>query len=350
MDEILFRVEGRIGRVHLNQPKSFNALTKEMCIGLRAQLQAWADDPAIEAVIVTAEGDRAFCAGGDIRKLYEAGKAGDPGARRFFWHEYRLDVTVHDFPKPYISLIDGIVMGGGVGISVHGSHRVMTERVLFAMPETGVGLFPDVGATAFLRDCPIGVGMYLALTGARLKTADTLYAGIGTVFVPSALLRELTAALAKADLSGDARAKVDAVIARFAADPGPPDLRDHANVIDRAFASASVEAIIQTLRAEDGYFAIETADVIESKSPTSLKVTHRQLTRPLPQTFAEVMRMEYRMACHFLAGHDFFEGIRAAVIDKDRSPKWRPAKLEDVDAAAVEANFAPLGSGELSYD
>jgi enoyl-CoA hydratase len=350
VDEILFGAEGRIGRVHLNQPKSFNALTKQMCIDFRAQLLAWADDPAIGAVVVTAEGDRAFCAGGDIRKLYEAGRAGDPGARQFFWHEYRLDVAVREFPKPYVSLIDGIVMGGGVGISVHGSHRVMTERALFAMPETGIGLFPDVGATVFLRNCPSGVGMYLALTGARLKTADTLYAGIGTAFVPSTRLRDLTEALRTADLSVDGKAKVEALIARFANDPGPSDLRDHANVIGRAFAGSSVEEIIRRLRAEDGYFAIDTADVIESKSPTSLKVTHRQLTRPLPNTFSEVMRMEYRMACHFLEGHDFFEGIRAAVIDKDRSPKWRPAKLAGVDAAAIEAHFAPLHGGELSYD
>jgi enoyl-CoA hydratase len=192
--------------------------------------------------------------------------------------------------------------------------------------------------------------MYLALTGARLKAADALHARIATAFVPSARLRALSEALAQADLSGDGRAKVDAVVARFAADPGAADIRDHANVIDRAFGAPSVEETIRSLRAEDGYFAIETADAIEAKSPTSLKVTHRQLTRPLPGTFADVMRLEYRMACHFLDGHDFFEGIRAAVIDKDRSPKWRPAKLADVDDAVVEAYFAPLARGELGYD
>jgi enoyl-CoA hydratase len=350
MEEVLFRIDGQVGRVHLNQPKSFNALTKEMCIALRDRLVAWADDPAVAAVVVTAEGDRAFCAGGDIRKLYDSGRAKDPDTHLFFWHEYRLDVAVHDFPKPYVSLIDGIVMGGGVGISVHGSHRVLTERALFAMPETEIGLFPDVGATTFLRACPPGVGMYLALTGARLKAADALYAGIGTHFVPSARLRDLSTALAAADLAGDARAGVNAVIARFAADPGPPDLRDHANVIARAFVAPLVEAVLQSLRAEDGYFAIDTADVVESKSPTSLKVTHRQLTRPLPGDFRKVMQLEYRMACHFLENHDFFEGIRAAVIDKDRSPKWRPARLADVGAADVEAYFAPLAGGELSYN
>jgi enoyl-CoA hydratase len=202
----------------------------------------------------------------------------------------------------------------------------------------------------FLRQGPPGVGMYLALTGTRLKTADAIYAGIGTVHVPSARLDELVATLVAADFDGDARAAVDAAIARFAADPGPPDLRDHANVIECAFAAPTVEGILGALREEDGYFAIETADVVETKSPTSLKVTHRQLTRPLPGSFAEVMRMEYRMACHFLRGHDFFEGIRAAVIDKDRVPKWRPHCLADVTAADVEAYFASLDAGELRFD
>jgi enoyl-CoA hydratase len=350
MDEILFRVEGEVGRVHLNQPKTFNALTKGMCIELRARLIAWASDPSVKAVVVTAEGERAFCAGGDIRQLYESGRAGDPETRMFFWHEYRLDVAVHDFPKPYISLIDGIVMGGGVGISVHGSHRVMTERALFAMPETGIGLFPDVGGTVFLRDCPGGIGMYLALTGARLKAADAIHAGIGTAYVPKARLRDLTEALTRAELGDDPRAAVDAIIGRFAADPGPPEIRDHAQVIDDTFAEPSVAAIVAALRATDGYFAIETADIIAAKSPTSLAVAHRQLTQPLPPTFADVMRLEYRMACRFLESHDFFEGIRAAVIDKDRAPKWRPARLAEVDPVAVEAYFAPLGADELRFD
>jgi enoyl-CoA hydratase len=350
MDEILFRVEGRVGRIHLNQPKTFNALTKEMCIEFRARLLAWAADPAVDAVVVTAAGDRAFCAGGDIRRLYEAGRAGDPETRMFFWHEYRLDAAVHDFPKPYVSLIDGIVMGGGVGISVHGSHRVVTERALFAMPETGIGLFPDVGGTVFLRNCPGGIGLYLALTGARLKAADAIHAGIATAYVPKARLGELAEALSRADFGEGPRAAVDANIARFAADPGAPEIRDHAPVIDRAFAQPSVAAIVAALRAADGYFAIDTTDVIAAKSPTSLAVTYRQLTRPLPPTFAEVMRLEYRMACRFLEGHDFFEGIRAAVIDKDRTPKWRPASLAEVDAAAVEAYFAPLGADELRFN
>ena len=168
------RRDGQVGRVHLNSPATFNALSKQMCIEFRRTLLDWAEDDGVKAVVVTGEGDRAFCAGGDIQALYAAKQAGDPSVTEFFWHEYRLDDAVHCFPKPYVALIDGIVMGGGVGVSVHGSHRIMTERTLFAMPETGIGLFPDVGATEFLPRCPGALGMYLALTGAQLKAADAI--------------------------------------------------------------------------------------------------------------------------------------------------------------------------------
>lgn len=345
---IAFAADGALGRVELNAPATFNALTREMCIAFRARLLEWADDPAIGAVAVSGAGERAFCAGGDIRALYASRQAGDGTASSFFWHEYRLDHAVHEFPKPYVALVDGIVMGGGVGISVHGSHRVMTERTLFAMPECGIGLFPDVGGTAFLPRAPGELGMYLALTGARLKAADAIHAGIGTHFVPSAKLPALVERLAACDLSaGDAA--VDAALAEFAEDPGPVQIREHARVIDRCFSAATVPGIVDALEAEDGYFAIETADTLRSKSPTSMLVTHRQLRGGAGLDFEAVMRREYRMACAFLAGHDFFEGIRAAVIDKDRKPRWDPARLEDIGVADVERYFAPVAR-ELSFD
>ena len=347
-DLIEFGVRGGLGRVHLNAPATFNALTRQMCVAFREKLLEWADDPAIGAVVVSGAGDRAFCAGGDIRALYDSRMAGDDTTNMFFWDEYRLDYAVHEFPKPYVALVDGIVMGGGVGISVHGSHRIMTERTTFAMPECGIGLFPDVGGTAFLPRAPGELGMYLALTGARMKAADAIHAGIGTHYMPSAKQDALLECLANADPAGGVDA-VDAVVAAFAEDPGPVQIREHARVIDRCFSASSVPGIVDALEAEDGYFAIETADTLRTKSPTSMLVTHRQLRGGDGLDFGAVMRREYRMACAFLDGHDFFEGIRSAVIDKDRNPRWNPARLEDVGETDVARYFAPV-ERELSFD
>ena len=347
-EPLQLRRDGDIGRIHLNSPGTFNALSTQMCIDFRQALLEWAEDDAIKAVVVTGEGDRAFCAGGDIRALYAAKQEGDPDAYRFFWHEYRLDHAVHSFPKPYIAVIDGIVMGGGVGVSVHGSHRIMTERTLFAMPETGIGLFPDVGATEFLPRCPGELGMYLALTGARLKAADAIHAGIGTHYVPSDKLPAFEERLGTADLAGG-MAAIDALLAGIAETPGPVQIREHKSVIDGCFTAPSVAAIIAALEAEDGYFAIEAADELRTKSPTSLMVTHHQLRNGSGLDWPEIMRREYRMACAFLDGHDFFEGIRAAVIDKDRKPRWDPARIDDVTDETVAAYFAPR-ERELSLD
>ncbi len=339
---------GGIGRVHLNSPGTFNALSKEMCIAFRRALLGWVGDDDVKAVVVTSEGDGAFCAGGDIQALYAAKQAGDPNISDFFWHEYRLNHAVHSFPKPYVAVVDGIVMGGGAGVSVHGSHRIVTERTLFAMPETGIGLFPDVGATEFLPRCPGALGMYLALTGARLKAADAIHAGIGTHFVPSGKVADLVDRLAAADLGAGTRA-IDAIVAGAAESPGPVQIREHARVIDACFAAPDVPAIIAALEEADGYFAIETAEELRTKSPTSLLVTHRQLGEGAGLGWEEIVRREYRIACAFLDGHDFFEGIRAAVIDKDRKPRWDPARLDDISEAAVAACFAPL-ERELEFD
>ncbi len=342
-DDILFRVDGGLGRVHLNAPGTFNSLTREMCVTFREHLVRWRHDPAIAAVLVTAEGGRAFCAGGDIRRLYEIGRTDPIEGRTFFWHEYRLDHAVHEFPKPYVALVDGIVMGGGGGIAVHGSHRIVTEKTRFALPECGIGRFPDVGATEFLDRAPGALGRYLGHTGARLKAADTILAGFGTHFVPSDRLDQLAAGLA------DNRAEIDAYIEGFAEDPGTPPLDEHRHLIDRHFAAATVADIIAGLDAEDGYWAIETSDDLREKSPTSLAVTQRQLRRGRGLDFDAIMGMEYRMACAFLAGHDFFEGIRAAVIDKDRKPQWNPDKLDGVSDDAVAAYFAAVDP-ELELD
>lgn len=346
--DILFEDTGALGRITLNRPGVLNALTLEMARRLDARLVEWGADGRIGAVVIEGAGGRAFCAGGDIRALYEAmGRPGDPLPVEFYRDEYVLNHRVFSFPKPYIALIDGVVMGGGVGVSVHGSHRVATENLLFAMPETGIGLFPDVGGTYFLSRMPGGLGMYLALVGARLGAADALYCGVATHHVPRERLADLAAALAATPFGGDARGAASAAIARFAADPGPPPLADHRAEIDRCFAAGSVEEIIAALAADGGEWAKATLAVIETKSPTSLKVTHRQLREGARLDFAAAMRLEYRLSQRFCAGHDFAEGVRAAVIDKDAAPKWRPDRLEEVTPAAVDAYFAPLAGGDL---
>ena len=334
--EVLFETRGRAGIVTLNRPAALNALTLAMVRRIHPQLAAWATDPGVHRVVIRAAGERAFCAGGDIRQLYDWGRAGDPRFLAFYREEYLLNAFIKSYPKPYVALVDGIVMGGGVGVSVHGSHRVATERTVFAMPETGIGLFPDVGGTFFLPRCPGETGMYLGLTGSRLKAADCLYAGIATHYVPHDRLDELTRRLC----SGDS---VEASLAAVAGEPAEPgSLAMHRGVIDRHFLRHSVEDILASLDGEPGEWAARTAAAMRSKSPTSLKICFRQLRAGLTLDFAGCMRLEYRIVNRIPLGHDFFEGIRAVVVDKDQRPAWRPASLAEVSAAAVDAYFAPL--------
>ena len=340
MDEILFDAVGAVGRVTLNRPKALNALTLAMTRQLDARLIDWAADDRIAAVVVEGAGDRAFCAGGDIRALYASMTTpGDRFSATFYREEYTLNHRIHAYPKPYIALIDGVVMGGGVGVSVHGSHRVVTENVLFAMPETGIGLFPDVGATHFLPRMPGALGMYLGLTGARLRAADVMYAGIGTHYVPRERLSELVDALLARP--------VDDCLAGFAADAGEPPLAEHRAAIDRCFAGATIEAILAALEVEGTEWAEATRATLATKSPTSLKVTVRQLRAGAALDFAAAMRLEYRLSQRFCADHDFAEGIRSVVIDKDNAPQWRPASLADVTEADVDAHFQAPPDGEL---
>jgi enoyl-CoA hydratase len=344
-DDIKFERRGAIGLVTLDRPKALNALTLPMIRAYAPRLAAWAADPGVAAAVMRGAGERAFCAGGDIRAIWEAGRASDaPIHRDFFREEYRLNRAIHRLAKPHIALLDGIVMGGGVGLSVHGSHRVATERTLFAMPETGIGLFPDVGGSYFLSRCPGEIGMYLALTGHRLKAADLIHAGIATHVMTSARLDELIAAL------GEVGAGVDGAIARFAVPAGDAPLAAHRAAIDRCFAAPSVEAILDALMAEGSDWARATHSVLLKMSPTSLKVTYRQVRLGRDLDFEACMVMEYRMIQRFMAGHDFFEGVRAAIVDKDQAPRWQPDSLAAVGAADVDAYFAPLGARDLTFD
>ena len=354
-DEVLFERRGPLGHITLNRPTALNALTLEMSLAIERQLTEWAADDDIKAVVVVGapreDGKVPFCAGGDIQAIYKG--RDDPErsfAKSFFWHEYRLDRQIQHYPKPYIALIDGVVMGGGVGVSVNGSHRVMTEAATFAMPETGIGLFPDVGGTYFLPRCPGRIGMFLALTGTRLKWADACHVGVATHAVARERLAALEDALIVANWSGDAQATATQAIEGFAGELGEPALASLRARIDPLFAQSSVEWIVRALEAEADDWAAGLLETLRSKSPTSLKVTFRQIVIGARLDYDDCMRLEYRLARRFAAGHDFYEGIRAVVIDKDNAPRWDPARLEEVSESAVQAYFMPLDDGDLEFD
>ena len=346
-DEILFERRGSAGIVTLNRPAALNAVTHDMVRRLRAQLDAWADDPAVTRVVVTANGERAFSAGGDIRHLYELGKAGRHEEALQFWRdEYPLNVAIKRYCKPYVALIDGIVMGGGVGISVHGSHRVAGDKFSFAMPEVGIGFFPDVGATWFLPRMPGEIGAFCALTGERFGIGDALAAGIATHRVPSERFPELLELLC-------GTVSVDSVLAPFAepADGGP--IMRRMDAIGRLFKGDRVEDILAALDREaafgrgDADWAGKTANTIRGKSPVSLKIALAQVRRGGALDFEACMRTEFRIVSRVIHGHDFYEGVRAVIVDKDNKPRWQPTTLAEVSEAEVERHFAPLGADEL---
>ncbi len=359
-DDILFGREGGVATVTLNRPQALNAFTLGMYRRFDPMLRAWADDPAVHAVVISGAGERAFCAGGDIRAIYEAGR-GISGNRDltsvFFREEYELIRHIHRYAKPYVAIIDGITMGGGVGVSVNGAYRVATEKTLLAMPETGIGLFPDVGATRFLNLCPGHVGRYLGLTGARLGPADALYCGFATHFAPRELVPRLVDALGHiAWRAREEAAQVEETLAAFHADPGDPPLASRRAAIDRCFAGETVEAVLAALAreaeaaGEDGEWAAQTRAGLLAKSPTSLKVALRQLIVGRGYDIEAALALEYRLTQHFMVGHDFYEGVRAVVVDKDQKPRWHPATLADISEAMVETYFSPLGDGEMRFD
>ena len=346
-DEILIERRGAAGIVTLNRPKALNAVTHGMVVALRTQLDRWADDDALTRVVITAAGDRAFSAGGDIRALYELGRAGRYDEALQFWRdEYPLNAAIKNYRKPYVALIDGIAMGGGVGVSVHGSHRVAGDRFSFAMPEVGIGFFPDVGATWFLPRMPGELGAYCALTGERFAIADAIAGGIATNRVSSfrfpALLEGLTGTVS-----------VDAVLSAFNEPVGEGTITRRRATIDRLFAGDMVENILAALDREaasggvDAQWAEKTAAVIRTKSPLSLKLGLAQVRRGKAWDFDTCMRMEFRIVSRIIHGHDFYEGVRAVIVDKDNKPRWQPATLAEVSEADVERHFAPLGASEL---
>ncbi len=346
--EVLFDVQHGLGLITLNRPKALNALTLDMIRELDRVLPVWEADPAVKAVVLRGAGERAFCAGGDVAGLYREAQDDPSGTLRrdFFREEYIVNRRVHRYRKPWISLIDGIDMGGGVGLSVHGSHSIATEKFLFAMPETAIGLFPDVGGGYFLCRLRGALGLFLALTGHRLKVADALWAGIVQAHVPSARLPDLVAALGAADLSGEtAWRQVDAVVATFATDPGAPALPAIMEDIDRCFSAVTMQEIVTRLRNRNDDWAQKQLAVLSKMSPTSMKVTVEQLRRCANRSFEDTMTIEYRLSQVCMRpGHDFFEGVRALLIDKDQAPKWNPPTIEGVTAQMVEAHFDPVAN------
>jgi enoyl-CoA hydratase len=335
--EVIVRMEGAVGRLTLNRPQALGALTTNMCRLMIDALLAWRDDRRIEAVLIDHAGERGFCAGGDIRALADSVAGDGVAARAFFFIEYRLDHLIFTYPKPVITVMDGVTMGGGVGISWPAAYRIVTERTLFAMPETGIGLFPDVGGSWFLPRLHGGAGAWLALTGARLKAAGCEILGIATDVVPAARLPDLKAAIVS-----DPGA-IETILTELESDPGRSEMIEHHDEIDRLFAGETVEAMCEALGADGSEWAASQLAIMRTKSPLSLKTALRQIRAGAAMTdFSEALAMEMRIATRIVAAHDFTEGVRAVIRDKDNTPRWDPATLDGVTGVMLDAVFAPL--------
>ena len=338
MSDVLIETRGQLGLITLNRPQALNALNDAMVDGMQAGLLRFRDDPAITRVAIRGVGGKAFCAGGDIRLMHEYGQTGRHAVALDFWaREYRLNTFIKRFPKPYIALIDGIVMGGGVGVSLHGSHRFAGPNTLFAMPEVGIGFFPDVGATYALPRLPGAFGMYLALTGARLKRGDVVGLGLATHAIRGGVEEEILAALA----AGDA---VEAVAAQFGEPAGDTPVMARAADINQLFDQPDLAAIMAGLAAAapQSPFAAELMAGMAKRSPMSMALAFEQIRRGASLDFEAAMVLEFRIVSRIVHGHDFYEGVRALIIDKDNQPRWQPDTLSGLDPAAIAAHFAPL--------
>jgi enoyl-CoA hydratase len=336
-DDLLTRVDGKAGRIGLNRPSSIHALSLEMCHAMSAALSAWQDDDSVGVVIIDHAEGRGFCAGGDINFLRQSALEGGEAGRKFFHDEYQLNHQLFTYPKPIVAFMDGITMGGGVGISQPAKFRVATENTRFAMPESGIGLFPDVGGGWYLSRLEGRVGAYLALTGTRIAGAGCLALGLATHYLPSEALTE-----AKARIAEDPD-RIDGILGQLSITPPPSKIVEHLFDINRLFASDSFEVILSALDNDGSDWAQKERAVLSSKSPTTCKVALRQLATSLTfDDFADNMRQEYRIAHRVLVSHDFIEGVRAVIVDKDNAPKWEPANAQGVTPAMLDAVFAPL--------
>jgi enoyl-CoA hydratase len=341
-DEVLIRREGRAGRVTLNRPQALNALTYPMVGQIWRALLAWREDPAIELVLLDGAGGRALCAGGDVRALHASRAEGSRLARAFWSEEYRLNALIGGYPKPYIALMDGIVMGGGIGLSGHARYRIVTERSRLAMPETGIGLIPDVGATFLLARAPGETGLYLGLTGEPMRGADAIYAGFADRLCPALGIDGLIARLL--DPRGGAISEV--LGEEGAPHPAPPLLAGRRAEIDATFGGASLEAICDALLEAKSEWAQATLAALGEKSPKSLKLTHAAIRNARSLNLQEALKVEYRLTVRLFEDGEFPEGVRALLIDKDRTPNWRPPRLADVTPQLVADYLSPLPATE----
>ena len=338
--QVVVERRGCAGVIVLNRPQALNALTLQMVREVASALDLFARDSAVQRVVLCGAGERAFCAGGDVRWLYDRGRAGEYEAQSaFFREEYSLNARVHRYAKPYVSLIDGLVMGGGVGLSLHGSHRVATEKAAFAMPEVGIGFFPDVGATYALPRLPHRVGVAFAATGLRANGVDMAALGLATAFVPRERLPDLTAALERPG-------ETSAIIAEFAAPAPPSALLAQAPMIETAFAQADAGKIAVALEATGTEFALRLRDMMAKASPTSLEIALRQMQIGGNLSFDEALRVEFRIVSRICGAHDFYEGVRAALVDRDNLPQWAPRP----DTAEIDRYFAALDGADLSFE
>lgn len=344
-EEVFFEVKESLGLITLNRPKALNALTLSMVRKIHPKLKEWENDSSIKYVLIKAQGEKAFCAGGDIRALHDWGKNNEDEAIGFYREEYTLNQYIKRYPKPYISLVNGIVMGGGVGLSVHGSHRIAGENYSFAMPETGIGLFPDVGGSFFLSRLKYEAGTYLALTGSRIKAADAIFLKTATNFVKSENFSSIINDLSKGERDpGD-------IINNYSSSP---DEESEFEMISdfslKNFKGNTIEEIIDNLKNNNSDLARKILSIIGTKSPTSLKVALRSLQLGRKNSFEDCMKMEFRMVNKVMNDHDFYEGVRALIIDKDNKPSWSPKSIEDVDDGFVDEFFHSISENELKFN
>jgi enoyl-CoA hydratase len=346
--EIIVREVRALRHITLNRPKALNALTLGMVTTITACLRAWASDPDVGAVLIDGAGERGLCAGGDIRALYDAATSGDFSLPERFWaDEYHLNVLIARYPKPVIAVMDGVVMGGGVGIAGHAAHRIVTERSSVAMPEVGIGFFPDVGVLFLLARSPGFVGTHLALTGDRMGAADAIYCGLADINIAAARLADLPSTLADCRSTDD----VNKRLGEMAVSPAPGKLSAARPWIDASYGGNTVEDIVDQLRSHDTDGARAALESLRKASPTSLKITLRATRAAAAFTRLEQsFQQDYRIALACIAGHDFVEGIRAAIVDKDRNPRWRPNTLADVTTGIVDRHFRSVGDLELKFD
>ena len=340
-DDVLTFIEGRAGRIRLDRPKAIHALNIGMCAAMLEALDSWEGNPAVEAVLIDHAEGRGFCAGGDIRMVAESGRADGRAAREFFFTEYRLNHRLFTYAKPVVAFMDGITMGGGVGISAPARFRVATENTKLAMPETGIGLFPDVGGGWYLSRLKGRMGQYLALTGHRLDGAECLALGLATHYLPSERLDEAKTAIAEAP------GEIAAILDRFSAPAPDARIVAHQTAVDRLFASDRLEDILAALSEDDGEWARQQLETLHTKSPQTMKVSLRLLREGAGMaSFADEMRQEYAVAARVCTRPDFIEGVRAVIVDKDNTPKWNPATPEGVTDDLLDAIFAPLPEQE----